>query len=135
VTGTLSSHILVVEDESGLADILRVNLEGAGFRVELIGDGIAALHRLSDPPPDLVILDLNLPGVSGFRLMELIRRPGEWEQVPVVVLTAYSFQEAEEAATAGADGFITKPFTPEELLAQVRAALDRRQGRFTAHDP
>ncbi|MGQ9627003.1 MAG: response regulator [Anaerolineae bacterium] len=109
--------ILVIEDEPGLLEILTVNLEGSGYRAIPAADGLEAWRRFEERRPDLIILDLNLPKLSGFRLLELFRR--DEASIPILVLTAYDFAEVEELAEYGLEGFITKPFSPEEVVSMV----------------
>jgi DNA-binding response OmpR family regulator len=120
--------ILAVEDEPGVAEILQVNLEASGHRVTTVSDGEMALSALDGPPPDLVILDLNLPRVSGFRVIEVMRRTPAWQAVPVIVLTAYNFEEAVDVVRAGIDEFLTKPFDVGDLLTAVERILSRAAG-------
>ena len=107
-------YILVVEDESGLLDIITVNLEAAGYLVVPTVDGVEALRQFEEARPALVILDLYLPGVSGFRLAELFKRGAP--TVPILVMTALDFAEAEHLASLGIEAFVTKPFSPERVL-------------------
>ena len=118
-------RVLVVEDEYGLAEVLALHLEGAGFEAVVCHTGLAALYELDRGRFDLVLLDLTLPEVSGFRLMQLLKQRTDHPGLAVMVITALSFQEAEEAARAGADDFITKPFVPEEVLTRVERLLSR----------
>jgi DNA-binding response OmpR family regulator len=111
--------VLVVEDEPGLADVLAVHLRAAGYAPVVAPDGLAALHALDRAPPVAIVLDLRLPHVSGFRLLDLVKQRPETAGVPVLVLTALSFSEAREVARAGADAFLTKPFDPAEVARQV----------------
>ena len=113
--------ILVIEDEPGLQEILVLNLEANGYEVVTAADGIEALQKFDTEKPDLVTLDLNVPGVSGFRLLQLFKR--DRPTVPVVVVTAYSFEEAEEVASSGADDFITKPIDFRQLVRKIERAL------------
>src|SRR3989304_6072629 len=115
------AKILVVEDEPGLQEILVLNRENSGCSVVTAGDGIEALRKFDEEQPDLVTLDLNVPGVSGFRLLQLFKR--DRATVPVVVVTAYSFEEAEEVAAAGADDFVTKPIDFRQLVRKIERAL------------
>src|SRR3989304_339044 len=101
------AKILVVEDEPGLQEILVLNLENNGYSVVTAAEGIEALRKFDEEQPDLVTLDLNVPGISGFRLLQLFKR--DRATVPVVVVTAYSFEEAEEVAAGGARGFLSQP--------------------------
>lgn len=118
--------ILIVEDEPGMAEILRLNLQASNYGVVVAADGLKALQVFETEGPDLVTLDLDVPKVSGYRLIRLFKqRP---HQVPVIVITASDYEEAEEVVEAGADDFITKPFDPAELVDKIDFALSRRRG-------
>jgi two-component system phosphate regulon response regulator PhoB len=117
--------ILIVEDEVGLADVLAVHLEAAGYQYIIAHDGLEALYVLDRITPHAVLLDLHLPQVSGFRLIQLLKQRPEMPRVPVIVITALSFQEAEDAVRAGADDFVTKPFLPAEVVARVDRLIAR----------
>src|SRR6266545_1765635 len=91
----------------------------------LIVEDEAALYELERESPTLVLLDLHLPQVSGFRLIQLLKQRADAPRVPVMVITALSFPEAEEAVRAGADDFITKPFLPDEVVTRVERLLER----------
>jgi len=119
--------ILVVEDEYDIAEVIQLNLEAAGYCVVVARDGVDALRLFDTERPDLVTLDLGVPKVSGFRLLELFKRPGSPGPVPVIVVTALSFEESEEVARAGADEFITKPVAPDELVARVAFTLAKHE--------
>jgi DNA-binding response OmpR family regulator len=118
-------RVLIVEDEPGLAEILSLHFEGAGYSTTVCHSGLTALYELDRMEPCVVLLDLHLPEVSGFRLMHLLKQRASAPNMPVVVITALSFPEAEEAVRAGADDFITKPFLPEEVVTRVERLLDR----------
>lgn len=117
--------VLVVEDEEELAELLRVNIEAAGYRVLVARNGEDGLNRFRQDRPDLVTLDLKLPDVSGFRLLDLFKRSLP-TSVPVIVVTALDYAEAGRVVRAGADDFITKPFEPSELVARIRYLLQAR---------
>jgi DNA-binding response OmpR family regulator len=119
--------VLVVEDESGLAEVLALHLRAAGYAPVVAPDGLAALHALDGPPPRAILLDLYLPRVSGFRLLDVLRQRPALARVPVLVLTALSFAEARGVARGGVADFITKPFDP--------AAVVRRLDRLLGGDP
>lgn len=123
------ARILVVEDEPGLAEVLALHLAAAGFDVRTALDGLAALYELGRESPDLVLLDLQLLEVSGFRLMQLLKRRDAARPVPVLVLTALSYQEAREVARAGADDFLEKPFSPHEVVVRAVAARAHCEGQ------
>ena len=121
---TAPPRILVVEDNANLALGLRNNLEIEGYVVEVARDGVAALAAARAEAPDLVILDLMLPGLDGYRVLEALRAEGR--DMPVLILTARG-EEAEKVLgfRLGADDYVTKPFGLMELLARVRVHLRR----------
>jgi len=119
------SRILVIEDNADLAFGLRNNLEIEGYEVEVSGDGAAGLERARRSAPDLVILDLMLPKLDGFRVLKAIRQ--EALAMPILILTARG-EEADKVRglKLGADDYVTKPFGVLEILARVEALLRRR---------
>jgi DNA-binding response OmpR family regulator len=125
----MPARLLLAEDEPGLAEVLQLHLHLAGFEVDVVGDGLAALYALERRRPDALLLDLGLPQVTGFRVLQLLRRDAATATVPVLVLTALSFQEAQDVARAGAEDFLTKPVAPHTVVARARALLDRRANR------
>jgi two-component system OmpR family response regulator len=116
-------HILIVDDDGDLCDLVRQFLEPHGFRVSAAGDGAAMRHRLASDPADLVILDMMLPGEDGLALCRQLRAR---DRTPIIFLTALS-GEADRVAglETGADDYLAKPFSTRELLARVRAVLRR----------
>ncbi|MDR3254242.1 MAG: response regulator transcription factor [Synergistaceae bacterium] len=121
--------ILVVEDEAKIMDALRAYLENAGFAVYSAEDGAAGLRAFNELGPDLVVLDLMLPKLSGERLCQEIRR---FSRVPIVMLTAKSGEDDKISGfSLGADDYVTKPFSPRELLARIQSVL-RRCGEETS---
>ncbi len=116
-------RILVVDDELKIAQIARDYLEHAGFKVTLAGDGPTALAAWGSEKPDLVVLDLGLPGLDGLDVAREIRRAGN---TPIIMLTARG-EESDRLVglELGADDYIVKPFSPKELVARVRAVLRR----------
>ena len=125
VNGTSRRPILVVEDEPGLAEVLAVHLQASGYHPIVVHDGLEALYALERVTPHAILLDLHLPQVSGFRLIKLLKQRPDMPRVPVIVLTALSFQEAEDAVRAGADDFLTKPFLPAEVVTRVDRLIER----------
>lgn len=125
-------QILVVEDESALVEILRYNLEKEGFGVVVAADGEAALEAIADHKPDLVVLDWMLPHVSGLEICRRLRRRPETRDLPIIMLTARS-EEADRVRglEVGADDYISKPFSPSELIARIRAVLRRAKPSTT----
>jgi DNA-binding response OmpR family regulator len=119
-------NLLLVDDDTALAAMLRELLELQGFQVATVSDGETALARIGEMPPDLVILDVMLPGISGF---EVLRRLREEHDLPVVMLTARG-EESERiiGLLGGADDYLPKPFNPLELAARIQAVLKRARG-------
>ena len=119
-------RILVVEDEAALSLLLTYNLEAEGFAVERVERGDEAELRLIESPPDLVILDWMLPGVSGLEICRRMRAREATRTLPVIMLTARGDEsERVRGLTIGADDYIVKPFSVPELMARVRALLRR----------
>ncbi|WP_322807371.1 response regulator transcription factor, partial [Thermanaerothrix sp.] len=117
--------ILVVDDEEKMARFIRLNLEHDGFRVVEAHRGEEAIRVLRDALPDLVILDVMLPDMDGFEVLQLIR---EISQVPVIMVTAKGEEEDRiRGLELGADDYVTKPFSPRELVSRVRAVLRRTE--------
>jgi two-component system phosphate regulon response regulator PhoB len=124
--------ILIIEDEASLVTLLRYNLEKQGFNVEDAGDGGEGLARITESPPDLLILDWMLPTMSGIELCRQLRRRPATRALPIIMLTARAEdQDAVRGLDTGADDFITKPFSTEALIARIRALL-RRSGAVSA---
>ena len=116
-------RVLVVDDEAGIREVLCQYLAAAGFIVVAAEDGPSALYRAAEQPPDLVILDLMLPGLDG---LEVCRRLREGSAVPIILLTARGDEPDKVAGFAtGADDYVTKPFSPREVVLRVQAILRR----------
>jgi two-component system alkaline phosphatase synthesis response regulator PhoP len=120
------STILVVDDEPQIVQLVRDYLERSGFDVVVAGDGPAALAAITQRRPDLLILDLGLPGLDG---LDVTRRIRATSSIPIVMLTARSDEtDTLVGLELGADDYVTKPFSPRELVARVRAVLRRAEG-------
>jgi two-component system KDP operon response regulator KdpE len=118
---TAGPHILIIEDEPEIRRFLRVSLSGRDYRLTEAETAAQGLLAATSQPPDLVILDLGLPDMDG---LDIIRRLREWSRVPIVVLSARGQEKDKiEALDAGADDYLTKPFSLGELLARMRVAL------------
>lgn len=123
-----TAQILVVEDESDIAALVAFQLTHAGYRVRTASTGREALRAIDTEPPDLVVLDLMLPEVSGTQVLRTIRSRKETADTPVIVLTARGEEKDRlEGFELGADDYIAKPFSPKELVARVRAVLRRTE--------
>lgn len=118
--------ILIIEDEANIAQVLRLYLEQAGYRVLTVGDGVAGLELHAREHPDLIILDLMLPAMDG---MEVCRRIRAWANTPILMLTARQGEEERIAGLdIGADDYLVKPFSPREVVSRVKAILRRSTG-------
>ena len=119
-------NILIIEDETDVADLLSLNLRKAGFRVSTAGDGASGLQKARDDRPDFIILDLMLPKMSGLEVCRILKSDTATAQMPILMLTA----KAEEidrivGLEFGADDYVTKPFSPREVVLRIRAILRR----------
>ena len=124
-------RILVVDDERRMVGFIRLNLEQDGFKVIEAYNGSEALERLRDSLPDLILLDVMMPDIDGFEVLRLIR---EISQVPVIMLTAKGEEDDKvKGLELGADDYVTKPFSPRELVSRVKAVL-RRGSTFEEED-
>ena len=133
VEGMTKTHVLIVEDEQDLAGLIKHTLERSGqAQAEIVRSGDEALKMIADQLPDLIILDLNLPVLSGTEVCRILRARPETANLPVIMLTART-GEADRVAglDLGADDYVTKPFSLRELSARVRAVLRRRMTAIT----
>jgi two-component system phosphate regulon response regulator PhoB len=121
-------RILIVEDEQDIADLIGFNLQRAGFDVLKAHDGISGTEIALRERPDLIVLDLMLPGRDGYAVFRELRRDSRTINIPVIMLTARAQTEDRiQGLQAGADDYLTKPFSPKELLLRVQAILKRAE--------
>ena len=128
-------HVLVVEDDDDVRELLRYNISREGYDLTCVTSGEEALAKMGPPFPDIVILDLMLPGVDGLEVCRTIRQRNDTRNVPVVMLTAKG--EDADIVTGlelGADDYITKPFSPRVLIARIRAVLRRKESPTPGED-
>ncbi len=130
-----TKHLLVVEDEEDIQELVRYNLERDGYAVTTVASGEDALEKAAATPPDLILLDLMLPGLNGLDVCRALRAEQSTKKIPIIMLTARS-EESDIVAglELGADDYVTKPFSPRILLARVRAVLRRRASGPTEND-
>ena len=119
-------NILIIEDESDVADLLTLNLRKAGFRISTAADGASGLQKARDDRPDFIILDLMLPKMSGLEICKILKSDNATSHTPILMLTA----RAEEidrivGLEFGADDYVTKPFSPREVVLRIRAIFRR----------
>ncbi len=123
-TKTAEAHLLVVEDEPNIRELLATSLRFAGFQVEVAADGATALDLAQRHEPDLVVLDVMLPDLDGFEVTRRLRSGGR--HVPIVFVTARdTIEDKINGLTVGGDDYVTKPFSLEEVIARIRAVLRR----------
>ena len=128
----MSSDILVVEDEPAIQELIAVNLEHAGHRVQRAHTAAEADALIRDIRPDLILLDWMLPDIAGTALARRLRTEARSKDIPIIMLTARAQERDKvEGLDAGADDYITKPFSPKELLARINAVLRRRAPQLT----
>jgi len=119
-------RILVVDDEEAIQELVRYHLEQAGFEVTTAGDGLEALSKVEQERPDLVILDLMLPGIDGLEVCRRLKNDRATAGIPIIMLSARSDElDKVLGLELGADDYVTKPFSPRELLARVKVCLRR----------
>ena len=117
-------RVFVVDDEPDVVGLLQTILEREGLEVELATDGRSALHHILGDPPDLLVLDLMMPGLDGFELLKLIRLDPRCESTPVLIVSARTApQDQLESLQLGANAYLCKPFSPKDLVREVRALL------------
>ncbi len=125
-----SVHILLADDNADMRDYVKRLLVGQGYEVETVGDGLAALARIRDRSPDLVLTDVMMPGLDGLALLRELRADSSTRETPIILLSARAGEESRiEGLEAGADDYLIKPFSARELLARVEATLKLAQMR------
>lgn len=134
--GTMTSRILLVEDSPLIQRLIALCLGPLEVDLEVRSDGVAGLAAVFDAEPDMLILDIGLPGMSGWEILDALRSNVKTRHLPVLVLTAHAGEENKERArTGGADHFMTKPFHNETLRTVVRQLLARSADRASAQAP
>jgi len=122
------TSVLVVDDDPDVCDLVTYKLEQSGFDVRRASDGDAALREVAKKVPDLVLLDVMMPGVSGLEVLERWRKDEATAAMPVIMVTAKAQEnDVERGFELGADDYVIKPFSPRELVRRVTAVLSRRQ--------
>ncbi len=118
------ARVLVVDDEPNIVLSLEFLMQQAGFDVDTAADGERALQLVAQQPPDLILLDISLPGLSGFEVLDQLRNQSETARLPIIMLTAHGREvEREKGLALGADDYVTKPFSTRDLVAKVQTLL------------
>lgn len=118
------AKVLVVDDEPNIVLSLEFLMQQAGFEVETAVDGASALAKVEAAPPDLILLDISLPGISGFDVLEQLRQEPRHAKLPIIMLTAHGREvEKEKGLALGADDYVTKPFSTQDLVEKVKVLL------------
>lgn len=124
--------VLVIEDESDVVDLLRYNLNKAGFSVLIAHDGLAGLEMARRNRPEIVVLDLMLPKMDGYSVCKALKRDADTEQLPILMLTARGeLSERVRGLEIGADDYVTKPFSPRELVLRIQSLLRRSRSKVS----
>ncbi len=128
MTDSQAQTILIVDDEEDIRAVLQARLEAAGFQVRTASKGMDALEGIRSNPPDLIILDIMLPDITGLDVCALVKHDRRLRRIPIILLTARSQpQDRLTGAALGADAYMNKPFSADELLAEVRRLLADRE--------
>jgi DNA-binding response OmpR family regulator len=124
------TRILIIDDDVGFRDLLRIHLSAAGYQVQIAEDGVAGGRALLERAPDLVVSDLNMPFLDGFELLSLLRSDEQTASIPVILLSGRNDSDTmAKAVELGAADYLTKPVTRDQLLESIEACLARTKGR------
>ena len=122
----MPDHILIVEDEEGIVELIAYNLKKAGYSVKYVMDGIKALEFIESDIPLLILLDLMLPGINGNEICKILKSSDHTRNIPIIVLTAKTEEDSKILGfDLGIDDYVTKPFSIRELIARIKAVLNR----------
>ena len=127
--------VLVVEDEEDIADLVAFNLRRNEFKVELVHDGINGLARAKEVVPDLIVLDVMIPGLDGFRFFKELKKDNVTREIPVIMLTARGQTEDRiQGLELGVEDYMTKPFSPKELVLRIKNLLKRSTRKVSGNE-
>jgi len=133
--GDKKIRILIIDDDIGFRDLLRLHLSAAGYQVQVAEDGVTGGRALLEQAPDLIVSDVNMPFLDGFELLSLMRSDAGTAAIPVILLSGRSDGDTmARAVELGAADFLTKPVTRDQLLESVQACLERSRGRTKPPD-
>lgn len=122
------AHVVVADDDADIRDLVAFKLDQAGYRTTAVGDGLSALETIRAERPELVLLDVMMPGLSGLDVLREVRADPDLDDVAVILLTARSRDDdVDQGFGAGADDYVVKPFSPRELTHRVAGVFQRRR--------
>ncbi len=131
----MKTRILLVEDDENITELVRYNLERAGYSIECVADGEEGLYKATEETPDVVLLDWMLPNLSGLEICRQLRRNASTANVPIIMLTARADEpDRIRGLETGADDYMVKPFSPKELVVRIQAVLRRVRPALAGHD-
>jgi len=131
----VKTRVLLVEDDENITELVRYNLERAGFLIDCIADGEEGLYHASEETPDVILLDWMLPNLSGLEICRQLRRNASTQNVPIIMLTARADEpDRIRGLETGADDYIVKPFSPKELIVRIQAVLRRVRPALAGHE-
>ncbi|MFH1783304.1 MAG: response regulator [bacterium] len=124
----MSARILLVDDEKKIAEIVKMRLEASGYEVILAYDGAEAIEKVKTEKPDLVVLDLMLPKIDGYKVCRVLKYDEAYKKIPIIMFTARTLEyDKELGGKVGADAYVTKPFDAPVLLAEIERLLKRQE--------
>lgn len=130
----MNTRVLLVEDDENITELVRYNLETAGFTVDCVSDGEEGLFKAEEDTPDIILLDWMLPNLSGLEICRQLRRKTSTQNVPIIMLTARADEpDRIRGLETGADDYIVKPFSPKELIVRIQAVLRRVRPALAGH--
>lgn len=131
----MKTRILLVEDDENITELVRYNLERAGFIIKCVADGEEGLYHATEDTPDVILLDWMLPNLSGLEICRQLRRNSSTQNVPIIMLTARADEpDRIRGLETGADDYIVKPFSPKELIVRIQAVLRRVRPALAGQD-
>ncbi|KAF0173341.1 MAG: two-component system OmpR family alkaline phosphatase synthesis response regulator PhoP [Limisphaerales bacterium] len=129
----MTHRVLVVDDEADITELLTYNFRDAGYEVLTAGDGMAAVSLAQRWLPEAIVLDLNLPGLDGFAVCEMLRVLPSTRDIPILMLTAFATEQSRAVGLRlGANGYLTKPFSPRDVVARVAELVSQAGNELPA---
>jgi DNA-binding response OmpR family regulator len=126
----MTHRVLVVDDEPDITELLAYNLRGAGYEVLTAADGMVGVSMAQRCLPEAIVLDLNLPGLDGLAVCEMLRVLPSTRDIPILILTAFATEQSRRLGLqVGANDYLTKPFRPRDVVARVTEMVERNEGR------